>query len=354
MASLVTKVEFSLQKTPAKNISVDIPKMIITWEPGKRSYITATEESVFMKETWELLEILGEFYIQAVEKNPVQMNFSYVKNILINYWDKWGPLHPLSHKIKKLDLSNLFFMGFAFVIMQKFWTDLTNPLIMQLIDSFFEVASEHHKINKKSHGRREWKLWYFDISTSGKFNWLPLNTQNFLDVIHPYIKLPSTHELENILTFGYEAKEKWIKESVLQNIADYVSAQKLTFKAAINGAEMYLTSTANNLYVAFLINLFFGLGASKIKYCECGCGVPLTKGQRRFATKPCRYRLREKDDLQKLTSWLRVNKNRGKFTEARYKDLCREAESLYEQDFSYKEIQNELKMNFYHFGIDSL
>lgn len=132
----------------------------------------------------------------------------------------------------------------------------------------------------------------------------------------------------------------------MQNIADYLSVQKLAFTARIKGEEIYFTAAASSLFVIFLVNHFFGTGLGKVKYCECGCGVPLTIRQKRFATKQCKDRLRDKDDLQRVTTWLRVNKNRGKFTEEKYKHLCCEAGSLYEEGYNYKQIQEMLREKF--------
>lgn len=148
--------------------------------------------SLFLKETKEFLEVLGQSYIKAVESKSEQINIVSIKDKIIEYWKEWGSLYPINNKSNQLDLDSLFFVGFTFRFTNAIWVNTDDSsFITFIINEFFATVNMYYQALEKSQEDIKFKFWYIGAAPRNRSIWLPTPTKRKLDLLRPYIKLPT-------------------------------------------------------------------------------------------------------------------------------------------------------------------
>ncbi|HWQ40556.1 MAG TPA: hypothetical protein VN456_00800, partial [Desulfosporosinus sp.] len=245
--SLISQLNFRPRKRPCTNVQLvyEENEYYIHWTLGKSSILTEEETLSFNKDTGDLLLTLGMFSLTIGWNNDKQLSSQYRDFYLqcVNYWKKWGPLYPIPGKKYFSDKNEPYFrtnlidlatLGLTDLFISVFWNKPDDEIVVEGLKRFFELVvscnyyyTEHP--NEKSEKPNIWYSLPAIVDGQPVIDWSygkhKLKSKGALGL---YLLHPSDKELENILNDD-EAKISWVKQNLLQNIADYINRQSINY-----------------------------------------------------------------------------------------------------------------------------
>lgn len=366
--SLLSKLTFRPIKRPCTNVQlindVNENEYYIHWTPGKASRLTEEEILDFTKDTGDLLLKLGMFSVTVGwNKGNEQLSSEHGDFDLqcVNYWKKWGPLYPIPGKKYFSDTNEPYFrtnlidlttLGLTDLFINVFWNSPDDEIVIEGLKRFFAlvVSCNYYYSENPNEKFEKPTIWYShpDI-VDGRpiIEWShgrhKLKSKGALGL---YLLHPSDKELENILSDD-EAKINWVKQNLLQNIADYINRQSINYKTIVLGNEIHLEGETSDLFLSYTIGSLMRTVGRKAKFCECGCGNLVPPARDKYASEICRTRHRDKaDERRPLKAWLRTNRSRGKVNPNHYEKLRSLIDELHFQGYSPAEIKAEIRKFF--------
>lgn len=244
--SLISQLTFRPIKRPCINVQLinEDDDFFIQWTPGKSSTITDEETVRFIADTGNLLLTLGMFSVTLDwNKGNEQLSAKYKDFDLqcVNYWKEWGPLYPIPGKkylsdtnkpYYKTKLIDLLTLGLTDLFISVFWHNPDDKIVIEALERFFAlvISCNQYYVNHPNEKSEKPTIWYSSPSIENNspiIDWshskYKLRSKGALSI---YLLHPSDQELENILSDD-EAKINWVKQNLLQNIADYINRQSI-------------------------------------------------------------------------------------------------------------------------------
>lgn len=363
--SLISQLSFRPKKRPCTNVQLvfEENEYYIHWTPGKASFLTEEETLSFNKDTGDLLLTLGMFSVTLGWNQDKQLTSQYQGFDLqcVDYWKKWGPLYPIPGKKYLSDTNEPYFrtnlidlttLGLTDLFISVFWNNPDDEIVTEGLKRFFDLVEScnyyyEQRPNEKSDKPTIWYSLPAIVDGRPIIEWAHgKNKLKSKGALGLYLLHPSAKELENILSDN-EAKLNWVRQNLLQNIADYINRQNINYKTVIRGNEIHLEGETSDLFLSYTIGLLMGAVGRKAKFCECGCGNLVPPTSHKYASEICRTRHRDKtDERRSIKKWLRTNRGRGKFNPEDYPKLCLLVDRMYLDGYSPEEITAELKKTF--------
>ena len=347
------KFRFLPIKNPCNSVSFYTNKksneVFLEWHPGdSTSEIKGQELRKFKSDTKELLDLYLSVYVLAFSNKKSLIEKSNTMDALTcSYWKNWGPLIPSRTnslqlpQTHSLPINELLNIGFWYYIVLIFWNEVSDLEFLPTQKLFDEIRLQHSiEIRDRSYKLAGPRYWYpfFDFTEDKQLTWILLSRKRLpLSEFTLLIKHPTKEEFEG-LEIGIGNPIDWMKKNILQNVANYISRQKLSFAASVEGHEMHLTGSTDNLFLAHLMNEVIVVGQRHVKLCECGCGNPVPPGSRKYYDpKKCK----ERGVRRKITNWLgtRKSKTRKQLSDKEYEELIDEVDKLIEDGKSEQEIR---------------
>ena len=236
-------------------------------------------------------------------------------------------------------------MGFWYYMVLFFWNEASDlgflPIQKLLTTIEMQKLIESRDHSTKLEPSPKPKYWYpfIDFAEDKPLVWIPLSSKKLIESEFILLfKHPTEAELIG-LESGVKNQIDWVKENILQNVADYIGRQKLSFGASIKGKEMHFTGNTTNLFLVFLMNEVIVTKQREIEFCKCGCGKPIPPGRRSYATDKCDQNTPKK----KIANWLGTRKNRGQLSYEGYVSLMDEVDDLILDGKSEQEIREIIK-----------
>lgn len=334
--SLPAQLRFTVYKQPCKNIHIISSNndVVVKWEAGDLQEIKTKDLEEFKNDTMGLFTFLF---------TALHIGKAIPIDLVENYFSTWGPIQQSPSKKNEINLKemiDLCYAGFSCLSLINMWR---NP---ELIERFFREIESY---NKSTNGfLPQAKYWYLDMDKNKKgeyeITFLPRSEklEKKYSFIRPYIKQPSE---KDYIKFENEPnnKLKFVREAILQNIADYITRQNLTFRAKVEMDQLYLCGSTSNRVLAYIMLNIYGITNKELAFCECGCGKIVPEGRKYYASDKCIEKKRNHAPLKKIKSWLRTKKSRGTITDTQYFDLCKKADKLYNSDYTEDQIREHIR-----------
>lgn len=366
MIEFPSKIHFVPRANGAKEVKIEYTddNILLKWVPGdKRAKIKkpSTVED-FLVDTDKLIHYYGGYFLlDLLEKQEKPLKF----NPAIDYWERWGPLVPVKGKQTEMKLLfDLLEMCLSALVFKYSCIQSNSDKILPLLEGFFSavengVFSHAVKLQEKIEIPRYWTILYIYKSHVPKyikqetdykkpFHWVPIyqrgiNRFKEFNTFKILLKHPPTKSREDFKIFP-ELKLSWIRECLLQNLAEYLSKQRLIFKASVVGKSMNFSGETDNLLLAYLVG-YLAKTENEIKFCSCGCGqiVPSNRMKSGTATRKCYDKIRDREDPKRgVNSWLRTMKSRGQISQKEYEGFCSKVDRLYEKGLNENEIKSAI------------
>lgn len=301
--------------------------LILKWVSGKRKKIHITKKEELTKETKSLLDTLAAGFIR---KNGAHKE---ILDLIMSYWGKWGPILPGR---KEIYLTDLLLLGWFYAVVDILWHESEKEKLPNEIENFFRTVRIHTLNTTNSPIPR---YWYIRPAYNGDlFEYVPCYDKAKNLPFYAYIRQPSVNDLENFNIYP-ESKGEWIRDSIMQNVADYITAQKLKYEASVYEYEVQFIGKTDNLFLAFLMNDVLRDHKAKIIKCKCGCGRLVPPERKDFATPQCK----EKAPFRKIDKWLYRKMERGQITQQFYDSLRKIAKKKIEEECSEEEVRIFIK-----------
>lgn len=327
--------------------------LFLEWIPGdKKKRIDKKQMNEFIKDTNNLIFYYGEefFGIMSEIENRKPINMEIIKK----YWQQWGPL--VSSSENKTTLAELMETCLFIILLKVIWHKTNENYVLPYIEKYFETVDKYTKaiteanknplLEKKIPIPKYWGA-VFDFNEEKSRNlieWYPMpqkppqKKSKQISLFNLYIKHPPDKERMNYNLFP-EKKLDWIRESILQVIADYIMKLRPTFFARVTGTEMHFTGQTDNLLLAYIMSEIFLVKDKQVKYCECGCGRLVPPNAKKYATPQCKYN----KPIYRIKDWLSHRKQRGTLTEVKHQKLIEIAEDLFEQNHTEQQVREHLE-----------
>lgn len=333
------KLQFLPKKRPCKNVSFYTETLknsiVLEWVPGDSSEtIKASDFERFLSDTKTLLKTYSDVCFFAISKINNSNEIKKMESLTLSYWGEWGPI--ILTKSNSIRIDELLFLGYWYYILRIFWSESTDLEFIPLQGLFNNIKAQSLS-EPAGDSSRSPMYWYpfFDFTGDRLVTWVPLSKKPSEFML--LFKHPAQKDL-NRLEFG-TGRIDWVKQNILQNIANYISRHKLFFEASVRGNEIHFTGCTTDLFLAFLVNEVVVTKQKGIEYCHCGCGKPIPPGRKFYATDKCDQNRPKK----RIANWLGTMKSREQLSKQEYDLLMNQTDELISDGKSEQEIRKIIK-----------
>jgi len=282
--------------------------------------------------------------INKAQADPIGVFFSPEAE----YWHKWGPLvlgMREDQGKESFDTSSLAYVCMAGALWVSIWraTFPHRPGMPAPIGLVEKIYLE--KIQGQSKPPKYWSMRL--DRRSGSVSWEPAKSN--LTVFNAGIPWVILRHPPSKLT-SREAVGEWVRESILENMAAYISQQKIAFYPVVGKkGSISLKGQINNRFLAWLLHVV-SQREGESDFCGCGCGEYAPPG-RKYLNPQHEQRARDmkrperEKEVRRIKASLRTRKNRKQITPEEYSRKCKRVDKLSRSGLSDKEIRGRLGLN---------
>lgn len=339
MVQISANIMFNVAKKPCQKFLVEKreSEIVIKWIPAKvgQKIYNPDELATFIGDTEKLI-----YYCLVDQDNDNEL----IKRIKA-YWLRWGPLIPIKRNSRaeycEISLGQLLVLMWTCYAFKEIWTCNDEMLReVERLNNITRIMDFLEGISSTAFGNIERKYWYpvpndnfLNNGDNCLFKWefsekIP---DNKLPILY-FPNIPAEFEFQ-------EEKINWVREAVLQCIANYLRKQSIRFTPEVRGDEIYLIGHTQNLYLAYFISST--VGNRRFMLCPA-CSQLLPDSEAYKKTKINKW-YKEQKTPRKLKKRLRYYIHSGEITHDQYKDWGREINDLFEQGMEESEIWSMIR-----------